>query len=397
LVLQGKRIIQNTKIKVAFVSTNSISQWEQVGILWSVLLEKFHIKIHFAHQTFRWSNDAKGNAAVFCIIIGFASYDTTKKKLYLYEWITGDAHEVVVKNINPYLVDAKDIIISNTKKPICNIPAMMRWSQPTDGGNFIMNQSERDAIISLYPTAYRYILPYIGAEEFINGGERYCLWLVDADPSEIKSIPPIMERVEAVKKFRSESIAATTRDYPFHTLFRQIAQPQSDYILIPRVSSERRPYIPMWFLPKNTITADSCLFVPNATLYHFGILTSQMHMSWVRSTCGRLKSDYRYSKDIVYNNYPWPDASDKNQAKISELAQAVLDARALFPLASLADLYDPRTMPAALVRAHTDLDRAVDRLYRSAGFASDIERVAELFERWERMSGEERRVVWGSK
>jgi hypothetical protein len=378
---------ENPKIHTAFVSTNSITQGEQVGILGRYLIDH-SIHINSAHQTFRWSNDAKGNAAVYCVIIWFSYESKKQKKLYIYANIKADAHEVIVKNINPYLVDASDIVITKRWKPLSDVPKMDFGNMPNDGGNLILSIDERNTMIAKYPEAEKLIREFIGAEEFINRGMRYCLWLVDVSPTEYRHIPEIMTRVEAIARLRGASSRSATRELALYpSLFGEIRQPKTDYLVIPKTSSERRGYIPIGLLDNQVIASTELFMIPNATLYHFWILTSMMHMSWVRSTCGRLKSDYRYSKDIVYNNYPWPEVSDKNMAKISELAQAVLDARALFPLASLADLYDPRTMPAALVRAHTDLDRAVDRLYRSSGFASDIERVAELFERWERMRG----------
>jgi hypothetical protein len=269
--------IQGTNIKVAFVSTNSIAQGEQVGILWGYLLSNFKIKIHFAHRTFKWSNEAKGNAAVYCVIIGFANFDTTNKSIYEYEDIKGEPHLVKAKNINPYLVDASDIIIENRSTPICNVPKMMYGSKPTDAGHFILNDAEKIDFIENEPQAEKYIKPFISAREFLNNEKRWCIWLVDAMPNELKDCPLVMQRVELVKKFRSESVAASTRNYQLHTLFRQVTQPKSSYILLPIHSSENRKFIPFGFFDSNCIVANSCMSIPNGTLYHFGILMSTMH------------------------------------------------------------------------------------------------------------------------
>jgi hypothetical protein len=386
---KASEFIQGTKIKVAFVSTNSIAQGEQVGILWSYLLSNFKIKIHFAHRTFKWSNEAKGNAAVYCVIVGFANYDTNNKSIFEYEDVKGEAHELKVKNINPYLVDAKDVLIENRNTPICNVPRMMYGSKPTDGGHFILNDAEKIDFLKRVPQAKKFIKPFISAREFLNNEKRWCIWLVDAKPNELKECPLIMERINEVKKFRADSIAATTRDYPHHTLFRQVTQPKSDYILIPRHSSENRKFIPFGFFDSNSIVADSCMAIPNGTLYHFGILMSTMHMTWVKTVCGRLESRFRYSKDIVYNNYSWPEnPNDKQTQAIETAAQKVLDARLQFTNSSLADLYDPLTMPPILVKAHKELDKAVDLAYRPQAFTSEANRMVFLFELYEKYTAD---------
>ena len=387
---KAAQFIQNTNIKVAFVSTNSIVQGEQTSILWRPLLNKFGIIIHFAHRTFKWSNEAKGNAAVFCVIVGFANYDTNNKSIFEYEDIKGEAHELKVKNINPYLVDAKDIFIENTSNPICNIPKMSFGSMPRDGRHFIFTKDEVDIFIKENPLAAKWIRPYTGAQEFINGYVRYCLWLTDISPNELKQLPAVLDRVEKVKSFRLSSKAASTRKFAnTPTLFCQIAQPKSDFLLIPRVSSERRKFIPIGYINKETIANDQVLTVPDTTLYHFGILTSTMHMAWVKTLCGRLKSDYRYSKDIVYNNYPWPENPTEKQIQlIEEKAQNVLDVRLQFPNSSLADLYDPLTMPPALVKAHNELDKAVDLAYRPQPFTSEANRMVYLFELYEKYTAD---------
>ncbi|MFZ4725245.1 MAG: DNA methyltransferase [Paludibacter sp.] len=387
---KAAQFVQNTKIKIAFVSTNSIVQGEQTSILWRPLLNKFGIKIHFAHRTFKWSNEAKGNAAVFCVIVGFANYDTNNKSIFEYEDIKGEAHELKVKNINPYLVDAKDIFIENTSNPICNIPKMSFGSMPRDGGHFIFTKDEVDIYIKENPVAAKWIRPYTGAQEFINGYVRYCLWLTDISPNELKQLPAVLDRVEKVKSFRLSSKAASTRKFAnTPTLFCQIAQPKSDFLLIPRVSSERRNFIPIGYINRETIANDQVLTVPDTTLYHFGILTSTMHMAWVKTLCGRLKSDYRYSKDIVYNNYPWPEnPTEKQITAIEEKTQKVLETRLQFSDCTLADLYDPLTMPPTLLKAHNELDKAVDLAYRPQPFTSEANRMVYLFELYEKYTAD---------
>jgi hypothetical protein len=375
------KFILNTRIKTAFVSTNSIAQGEQVGILWQSLINRFNVKIHFAHRTFNWSNDAKGNAAVHVVIIGFANFDIKNKKIFTYRDIKGEPDEIRAKNVNPYLIDAPDTVITNRSSPICDVPNMKYGSKPTDGGHFILNEEEKNQLISLNPKNATVIKNFLSAREFLNNGKRWCIWLENISPETLKELPDILNRVAMVKKFRSESIAKSTREYPYHTLFRQITQPKSDFILVPRVSSERRRYIPFGFFSQENIVSDSCQAIPNGGLFHFGILTSLMHMSWVKYTCGRLKSDYRYSKDIVYNNYPWPmNPSDKNKKKVEEKAQKILDVRAEFPDSSLADLYHQLTMPPKLAKAHLELDKAVDLCYRPQKFITEIARVEFLFD-----------------
>lgn len=383
--VRAAQFIQNTKIKVALVSTNSICQGEQATILWSYLINNYKIKIHFAHRTFKWNNEAKGIAAVHCIIVGFANFDTNNKFIFDYQNIKGEAVIFKVKNINPYLVDARDIIVENRSIPICNVPKMLYGSKPTDGGHFILTLDEKNDIIKKEPLSEKFIKKYVNAQEFLNNQFRYCLWLVDAKPEELKKLPEVMKRVELVKNFRSQSIAESTRNFQNHTLFRQVTQPNSDYILIPSTTSERRKYIPFGFLSKEIILSNASFSIEKTTLYHFGVLNSIMHMAWVKTTCGRLKSDFRYSKDIVYNNYPWPEnPSEKQKEAIEKAAQKVLDARAAFPNSSLADLYDPLAMPPVLVKAHNELDKAVDLAYRSQPFTSDANRMEFLFELYEK-------------
>ncbi len=386
---KAAKYIQDTKTKVAFVSTNSIVQGEQTSILWGQMLNKYNIKIHFAHRTFKWSNEAKGVAAVYCVIIGFANYDTSNKRIFDYEDIKGEAHEIKAKNINPYLVDARDILISKRTKPLCDVPAMSFGNMPLDGGNLLLSDEEKVEFLIKEPKAEKFIKPLISAYEFLNGKNRWCLWLVDASPHELKQMPEVLKRVDAVREFRLKSVAPSTRkiaDIP--TLFRDRNRPNT-FIVVPRVSSEKRSYIPMGFFDKNSIVSDTCMSVSNASLYHFGILMSEMHMAWVRYVSGRLESRFRYSKDIVYNNFPWPKKPTEKQIKtIEEKAQAVLDARLQFPESSLAELYDPITMPPALVKAHNELDKAVDMAYRAQPFSNEANRMEFLFELYEKYTAD---------
>ncbi len=388
--IKAAKYIQETKIKVAFVSTNSIVQGEQTSILWGQMLNKYGIKIHFAHRTFKWSNEAKGNAAVYCVIIGFANYDTINKSIFDYENIRGEAHEIKAKNINPYLVDAKDIFISRRNKPICGVPQMYKGSQPTDGGNLLFNEKEKIEFLNIEPNAENLIRPFISAHEFINNEKRYCLWLVDAEPGQLKQLPHVLRRIEGVKQMRLKSSKQATIKWASQpTLFTENRQPDSNYILVPRHSSENRKYIPIGFFNSNDIAADSCLIIPNGNIYHFGVLTSIMHMAWVKNLCGRIKSDFRYSNEIVYTNFPWPEnPSEKQIAAIETAAQKVLDARLQFPNSSLADLYDPLTMPPLLTKAHNELDKAVDLAYRPQPFATEAKRMEFLFELYEKYTAD---------
>lgn len=367
--------------KTAFVSTNSISQGEQVAILWDEMFNKYGIKIHFAHRTFNWKNEAKGNAAVHVIVVGYSNFDVSEKRLFQYEDIKGTAHETSVKNISPYLVESGDIFVASRKKPISNAPAIVYGNKPVDGGHLFLTTQEKRELIAKEPAAKKYIKRIYGSEEYINNIDRWCLWLEDITPSELKQMPEILKRVNGVKSMRLESTkAATVKLASTPTLFAEIRQPKEDYLIIPLVSSERRKYIPIGLLPKSVIVNNLVSIVPGATKYHLGILASQMHMTWVKFVCGRMKSDFRYSGDIVYNNFPWPlSPTDKQVAAVESAAQGVLDARAQFPEASLADLYDPLTMPPVLVKAHAALDKAVDACYRSAAFPSETKRIEYLF------------------
>ena len=387
--IKAAKYIQNTDIKVAFVSTNSIVQGEQTSILWSQMLNRYNIKIHFAHRTFKWSNEAKGNAAVYCVIIGFANFDTNNKSIFDYEDIKGEAHEIKAKNINPYLVDAKDILIEKKTNPICKIPKMSFGNMPLDGGNLIFSDDEKEEFLLKQPQAEKYIKPLISAHEFLNGKKRWCLWLVGAEPSEIRKMPEVMKRAELVRKFRLKSVAPSTQKFAeTPTLFRDRNQPET-FILIPSTTSENRKFIPMGIFSKDDIASNSCHTIPNGNLFHFGVLMSSMHMFWVKSVSGRLKSDFRYSKDIVYNNFPWPENPTKKQIQaIEEKAQKVLDVRNEFPTSSLADLYDPATMPPALIKAHNELDKVVDLAYRVQPFTSEANRMEYLFTLYEKYTAD---------
>lgn len=388
--IRAAQFIQNTKIKVAFVSTNSISQGEQVGLIWSMLFNKYNIKIHFAHRTFKWNNEAKGNAAVHVVIIGFANYDLNEKRIFEYEDIKGEAHEIRVKNINPYLIEGKDLIVLSRTKPICHVPLVIAGNKPVDDGNLLLSTDEREFLIREYPFVKKYIHPLISGKEYLNGEKKWCLWLVGCSPDELKAMPHVFERVKRVKEFRLNSKKDATREaakYP--SLFVERRTSNTDFIFIPLTSSENRDYIPFDFFSKDNILNNTASMIPQASLYEFGILMSKVHMVWMRYICGRLKSDYRYSNDLVYNNFPWPESPNEKQVKVIKItAQKVLDARAEFPNSSLADLYDPLTMPPVLAKAHNELDRAVDLAYRAQPFTSDAKRMEFLFELYEKYTAE---------
>jgi hypothetical protein len=373
-------------ICAAFVSTNSITQGEQVGILWPDLLRR-GIKIHFAHRTFQWNSEARGKAAVHCIIIGFGLQDVEQKWLFDYDTPKSEPHAVKAHNINPYLVDGPDVVLYKQITPLCNVVEMTKGSQPTDAGYLLMNDAEKAEMCKLESKSVQWIRKFVGADEFINGINRWCLWLKDCPPEVLRSMPEVIKRIEGVRQTRLASKKAATREWALKpTLFTEDRQPDNTYLLVPSVSSERRNYIPVGFMPPEIIASNLVLTIPNATPYHFGILCSTMHNAWMRAVCGRLKSDYRYSAGIVYNNFPWPEATEKQQATIENAAQGVLDARAKFPDSTLADLYDPLTMPPELVKAHQQLDRAVDAAYGKTGFKTEAERVAFLFQRYQQLT-----------
>ena len=443
----NKSLISNlsslsSNIKVAFVSTNSITQGEQVSAVWKPLYERFGVDIDFAHRTFKWNSEATDKAAVHCVIVGFGCGNNEKlamrneqcpkasprgevarsaervtefvanqsslqqsssqanKKITIEQGVSQRTEDysssvttpsvfqtatspqgealgepptkrlyengklTLVSQINPYLIEAEPIFIESRSKPLCNVPEMKSGGKPVEGGNLIFTSNEKDEFIKKEPNSEKWFRKFMGSDDFINGETRYCLWLVDISPNELKKMPEVMKRVDAVKNFRLASVKEATRkfaDYP--TRFMEIKQPQNDYLMVPATSSENRRYIPIGFLDKNVIASNAASFVPNATLYHFGILTSNVHMSWMRVVCGRLEMRYRYSVNIVYNNFPWPNPTLEQKAKIEQTAQGILDARALYADSSLADLYDPLTMPVELKKAHQANDKAVMEAY----------------------------------
>ena len=386
--VKAAEYIQGTHTVVAFVSTNSITQGEQVGILWTELFGRFKIKLHFGHRTFPWASEARGKAHVHVVVIGFGASDAPNKRLYDYDEDGKPLGVFIAKNISPYLIDGQDRVVTNRAKPLAQVPPMIWGNKPTDGGHFLLTPTEKLDLLRKEPGASRFLRRYLGAEELLHDLERWCLWLAEIRPEDLSALPEIKKRVEAVKQFRLESKAPSTRKYAkYPTLFRQIAQPDKDYLAVPEVSSEKRAYIPIGFVSKKVICSNRLQVIPGADVYHFGILSSGMHMAWMRQVCGRLESRYLYSNTIVYNNYPWPEApSDKQRTAVKAAAQAVLDARKKFPDATLADLYDPLVMPPALVKAHSELDRAVDLCYRPQPFQNDRQRVEHLFALYEKLS-----------
>lgn len=352
--------IQNTKIEVCFVSTNSICQGSQVPILWNILLNEFHIHINYAYQTFRWNSESLDQAAVHCVIVCFANYN--RKSKYIYPL---DSDKQIVKNISPYLTEGTDTFVVASKNALCNVPKMSFGNQPRDGGNFVISPDERTEILSKEPDLEKWLHPYIGAEEFIKGKKRYCLWLVHATPNDIKRSKILYNKVEAVRQFRLSSSAKTTNGYAkVPNCFAQMTQPEGvDYLIVPRVSSENRIYIPIGFMLPDNISSDAVQIVPNATVFHFGVLTSNVHMAWMRAVCGRLKSDYRYSKEIVYNTFPWPEPTESQKRRIEETAQGILDVREKYADTPMSTLYDRTLMPNDLYKAHKANDKAVMQAY----------------------------------
>ena len=355
---KASQLMQNTTVRTAFVSTNSITQGEQVAGVWKPLYERFGVHIDFAHRTFRWDSEASIKAHVHCVIVGFSTAENnTLKKLYSTERMQ------LVDNINAYLIAAPTVFIESRTKAICDIPKMTYGNKPVDGGNLIIEKEDYDSFITSEPKALPFVKRLIGAKEFINGDARWCLWLSGVSPAEIKRMPLVLERVRKVKEMRENSTDEGARKLALTpTTFRETNNPLSA-VVIPCHSSENRKYIPMGFIDDSVVVTNAVLFIPNAQLYHFGIITSNVHMAWTRAVCGRIKSDYRYSKDIVYNNFPWCNPTDEQRAKIEQTAQAILDARALYPDCSLADLYDEVTMPPELRKAHQQNDRAVMQAY----------------------------------
>ena len=381
---KAARFIKDTNIRVALVSTNSISQGEQVATIWRNLIEGQGIHIDFAYRTFRWDSEASSKAQVHCIIIGFSSCDlpsTYKKCIY------SSGSMTYAKNISPYLLDAPNVYIERRTVPICNVPQFVRGCQPTDDGNLILTAEERDTLLEHEPQAEQFIRPFMMGKDFIQRKPRYCLWLLGANPTELHRCPAVLDKVEKVRYYRLQSTKAATRakaETP--TLFDEIREPKSDYIGFPTVSSESRKYVPVDYLPQIVIPGNKIYFMQNASLYHFGVIVSNVHMAWMRMTCGRLKSDYNYSNTIVYNNFPWPEPTEEQKAKIEQTAQAILDARALYPDSSLADLYDELTMPPELRTAHQNNDRAVMAAYgMPVKGTTESSCVAELMRRYQEL------------
>ena len=379
--LKSVEYMKGTRIRAALVSTNSISQGEQCSVLWREIHRRGQPIILFAHRTFPWQSEARGRAHIHVVIIGFSLANGNNKRIFDYENGADEPTVIRAANINPYLVDGPNVLIESRSAPLSVVPPIVFGSMPNDGGNLLLNSDERRQLLREYPEARRYVKPFVGSEEFINGIERWCLWLVDVPPAELRRMKPVMERIESVKRHRAVSRRQTTRDLAEKpTLFGEIRQPKSRYLLVPSVSSERRKYIPIGFHSPSVIASNLTLVIPQAALFHFGVLSSAMHMGWVRQVAGRLKSDLRYSAKLVYNNFPWPqDVSDAKRAAVEQAAQAVLDAREAHPGATLADLYDPLATPVNLVKAHARLDRAVDRCYRSQPFTTERSRIEHLF------------------
>ena len=381
---KSAKLMKGNNIRAALVSTNSITQGEQVEAVWKYLIDELSIKIDFAHRTFRWDSEASLKAHVHCVIIGFSHNSNQRHHFSIF-----DGERIIeANNISPYLLNAPTVFIEKRKHPLSDVPQMCKGSQPTDGGNLILSTEDYANFISTYPELEKYIREFVGAEEFIKGKKRYCLWLVDANPKDLKQSPEIMHRIQSVRNCRLSSTKIATQKWAdFPMLFTENRQPSDTYILVPSVSSEKRRYIPIGFVSPNVVASNLVLIIPNAKLYHFGVLTSNVHMAWMRAVCGRLKSDYRYSNDIVYNNFPWPNPTETQKAKIEQTAQAILDARAKYPDSSLADLYDELTMPVELRKAHQDNDRAVMQAY---GFdvktMTESQCVAELFKLYQELT-----------
>ena len=382
---KASELIQNSTTRCALVSTNSITQGEQVSAIWKPLFEKFGIHFDFAYRTFRWDSEADIKAHVHCVILGFSAAQYSKPKtIYISE-----KQSVQTSNINGYLLDAPDVWVEGRSKPLCEVPILLNGGKPTEGGNLILTIEEKKAYLRQEPQGEKFLRPYMMGKDFIDRKPRWCFWLVDANPSELRKCPVLMKHVDNVRTFRLESAkAATRKKAETPTLFDEVRECYSDYVAIPKVSSEQRRYIPMEYLSKEIIPGDKLFMMPDASIYHFGVLTSNIHMAWMRAVCGRLKSDYSYSNTIVYNNFPWPNSTEEQKAKIEKTAQAILDARAKYPDSSLADLYDDLTMPVELRKAHQDNDRAVMQAY---GFPvkstfTESQCVAELFKLYKNLT-----------
>ena len=372
--------IGNNNIRAALVSTNSITQGESVSILWKPLFES-GIHIDFAYRTFVWDSEASIKAHVHCVIVGFSRFiNRIPKKIY------SEGETVYAHNINGYLLDAESIFIEKRMKPLCNVPEIALGGQAIDGGFLILTEEEKEELINCEPQAAPFLRHYMMGKDFIDRKPRYCIWLVGADPGLLKKCPLVLERVNKVREFRLSSTRANTKKAAENpTLFASILEHKNQYIAIPKVSSQNRRYIPMDYLNGEIIPGDKLFTMPDASLYEFGILMSNVHMAWTRAVCGRLKSDYSYSNTIVYNNFPWPSPTEEQQRKIENTAQAILDARALYPNSNLAALYDPLTMPTELRRAHTLNDKAVMAAYGFSTKMTEATCVTELLNLYQRM------------
>jgi hypothetical protein len=378
---KASAMMQHTNIRAALVSTNSITQGEQVAAIWKPLKEMFGIHIDFAHRTFRWDSEATLKAHVHCVIVGFSNVEVPKV-------IYDNDKQKAAENINAYLIDAPSVYLESRSRPLCDVPQMSSGGKPVEGGFLILSPEEKAELINKEPHVEKYIRPFTSGDDFINNKKRYCLWLVGANPTDIKHTPEVVSRIESVREFRlSSKKEATRRCAETPALFMEVKEPQSNYLLIPATSSEQRRYIPIGYVDKHVIPNNAVQFVPDASLYHFGVIISNVHMAWMRAVCGRLEMRYRYSANIVYNNFPWPSPTDEQKAKIEQTAQAILDARALYPDSSLADLYDELTMPVELRRAHQNNDRAVMQAY---GFnvkaMTESQCVAELFKLYQELT-----------
>ena len=381
-------LMMGTNVKAAFVSTNSICQGQQVITFWKSMFESFPIHIIFAYETFVWNSETTDQAKVHCIIVGFSLTKNSQQELRLYS--SGNRYSVC-KNISPYLTDSETVFIDSRSTPICKVSPIRFGSMPRDGGGFVLTEEEKNDLIKKEPLSEKWIKPYVGAVEFLNNKQRYCLWLVDASPTDLIKCPTVLQRIESVRQFRASSKAAGTRKFAeTPSLFCQIAQPDSDYIIVPKTSSGKRKYIPLGFANKNIIASDLVFLIPNGTLYEFGVLSSNVHNAWMRTVAGRLKSDYRYSKDIVYNNFPWPTPTAEQKKKIEQTAQAILDARAKYADCSLADMYGEKMyLFADLLNAHRENDKAVMQAY-SFDWRTMTESacVAELMKLYQKLTAE---------
>ena len=395
--IRAGEYLQKSATRIGFVATNSVTQGEQAAQLWPMLFGG-GLSIRFAHRTFQWNSEARGSAAVHCVIIGMTFAKDGRRAIYDYDHVRGEPHESEVKQINGYLIDGPQYTVRARSRVPEGRLRMHKGSQPTDGArlkkpeggyitfsNLILNEEDRAELLAVEPECEKWLKPYVGGDELISGKWRWCLWLKDADPAELRASKAIKERLERVRNGRLQSPTASVREYAkFPTLFTQDRQPTTQYLAVPEVSSETREYIPMAMLSPAIISSSKLMLIPGASLLYFGILTSAMHMAWMRTVAGRLKSDYSYSP-AIYNSFVWPEMTNAQESRIVDLSQAVLDARAAHPDATLADLYDPDLMPPDLRRAHQALDRAVDALYRRTGFASERERVEHLFALYEKM------------